>query len=101
AEILKENPNGAHVSSQWTEKFEDGEEKYEIIWVLRRQVEGWRVVGFALQLQPEKPPEFLNFEDPADMLRKKEQAMAAMMEAAAKPARKPPNHTQQPRVMER
>src|SRR5688572_22333007 len=40
AELLQTDPNGAHVSSVWTEKFDDGDETYEIVWALRRQAEG-------------------------------------------------------------
>src|SRR5262245_26369811 len=50
AEILPTDPNGAHVSSVWTEKFDDGEETYEIIWALRRQADGWRLAGMAMEL---------------------------------------------------
>src|SRR3954453_21729179 len=32
AEYLPADPNGAHVSSIWTEKFDDGDETYEIVW---------------------------------------------------------------------
>ena len=81
AEVLADNPSGAHVSSVWTEKFDDGDETYEIVWVLRRQSEGWRVAGMAMQLIPEQQPQFLNFENPEDMLKKKEEAMA-MLQAA-------------------
>ena len=89
AEVLAENPSGAHVSSVWTEKFDDGDEIYEIVWVLRRQSEGWRVAGMAMQLIPEQQPQFLNFENPEDMLRKKEEAMASMQQPAAETAQQP------------
>jgi len=89
AEFVKDDPNGAHVSSVWTEKFDSGEETYEIVWVLRRQAEGWRLAGMALQLLPGRPMDFLNFEDPADMLKKKEEAIAAMQAAAAQTAQQP------------
>jgi len=74
------DPNGAHVSSVWTEKFDDGEETYEIVWALRRQNEGWRVAGMAMQLLPGQAMQFLNFEDPADMLKKKDEAIAAIQQ---------------------
>ena len=45
----------------------------------------------ALQLIPDKPPQFLNFEDPEDMLRKKEEAMASLMGPAAQTAEQPQN----------
>jgi len=89
AEVLADNPSGAHVSSLWTEKFDDGDETYEIVWVLRRQSEGWRVAGMAMQLIPEQQPQFLNFENPEDMLRKKEEAMASMQPPAAETAQQP------------
>ena len=89
AEVLADNPSGAHVSSVWTEKFDDGDETYEIVWVLRRQSEGWRVAGMAMQLIPEQQPQFLNFENPEDMLRKKEEAMASMQPPAAETAQQP------------
>lgn len=91
AQYLPDHPDNAHVSSVWTETFEDGEETYEIIWALRRQPEGWRVAGMAMQLVPDQPPQFLNFEDPEEMLRKREEAMAALEAAAAQTAQQPPS----------
>jgi len=89
AEVLADNPGGAHVSSVWTEKFDDGDETYEIVWVLRRQSEGWRVAGMAMQLIPEQQPQFLNFENPEDMLKKKEEAMAMLQQPIAETAQQP------------
>lgn len=79
AVILPENPNGAHVKSIWTEKSVDGNsEPYEIVWVLRRQPEGWRLAGMAMQLIPGQQAQYLDFENPADMLRKKDEAIATL-----------------------
>jgi len=89
AEVLPDNPNGAHVRSQWTEKYDDGTVEYEIVWVLRKQNEGWRMAGMAMQLVPGQDLQFLNFEDPADMLKKKEEAMAALQAPAAQTAQQP------------
>jgi hypothetical protein len=86
---LPDNPAGAHVSSIWTEKFEDGDETYEIVWVLRHQPEGWRVAGMAMQLIPDQPAQFLNFENPEDMLAKKDEALAAMQQPVAETAQQP------------
>ena len=77
AEILPENPNGSHVTSVWTETYDDGTITYQIVWVLRRETPGWRIAGMALELVPGQPPAFLNFEDPADMERKQLEAIAA------------------------
>ena len=88
ADILADQ-SGAHVKSVWTEKFDDGDETYEIVWLLRRQAEGWRVAGMAMQLIPGQDMQVLNFEDPADMLRKKEEAIATMRQPAAETAQQP------------
>jgi hypothetical protein len=104
AEVLQADPNGAHVSSVWTEKFDDGEETYEIVWALRRQAEGWRLAGMAMQLIPGQAMQFLNFEDPEDMLKKKDEAILAMQQQqlpAAETAQQPPPATQPQRAIER
>jgi hypothetical protein len=101
AEGVSGDPTGAHVSSIWTEKFDDGEEKYEIVWALRRQPEGWRLAGMAMQLIPDQPMQFLNFENPEDMLKKKDDAIAAMQAPAAETAQQPPPATSQPAAIER
>ncbi len=88
AEILQD-ASGAHVRSVWTERFDDGDETYEIVWALRHQQEGWRVAGMAMELLPGQPMQFLNFEDPADMLRKKEEAIAQMQAPAVQTAQQP------------
>jgi len=80
--ILDDNPNGAHVSSVWTETYQDGSITYEIVWVLRKQTDGWRIAGMALELIPGQAPQFLNFEDPEDMMRKHEEALAIQQQAA-------------------
>lgn len=89
AEILPD-PTGAHVRSVWTEKFDDGNETYEIVWALRHQPEGWRLAGMAMELLPGQPMQFLNFEDPQDMLKKKDEAIAALQPPAAETAQQPP-----------
>ncbi len=88
-EYLANNPDGAHVTSVWTESYEDGTVTYDVVWVLRRQIEGWRIAGMAIELIPNQPPAFLNFEDPADMAAKYNEAMAAQMPPAAEMASQP------------
>jgi len=80
--VLADNPNGAHVAVRWTEKYQDGDISYDVTWVLRKQADGWRVAGMAMELIPGGGQEFLNFEDPDDMLRKQNEALAAMNPAA-------------------
>ena len=87
---LKNNPKGAHVSSQWTELLPDGTKaSYEVVWVLRKEAAGWRVAGFAAELTPGTEPQFLNFEDPDDMIRKQQEAVAAA--EASTPMEEGPN----------
>lgn len=91
--FLRDNPKGAHVESTWTETLPDGKtESYEITWVLRREQAGWRVAGFAAQLVPGTQKQFLDFENPQDMIRKQQEAMAASQgsDAAEKSPNSPP-----------
>ena len=82
--FLKNNPKGAHVSSLWTELLPDGTKaSYEVVWVLRKEAVGWRVAGFAAELTPGTEPQFLNFEDPEDMIQKQQEAVAAATEGAS------------------
>jgi len=94
-------PSGAHVTSVWTERYQNEqgemvEANYEIVWVLRREKEGWRLAGMATELVPGQEPQFLNFEDPDDMIRKRDEAIAAMQGPAAQTAQQPQNQTGQP-----
>ena len=67
------NNDGARVASTWTDMDEQGQPKSdEAIWVLRREKEGWRIVGVAAQIFPGEQPLLLNFEDPDDMFRKQQ-----------------------------
>ena len=65
----EEVDGGAYVNCVWTESVGGGvSESFEIIWVLRKQNDGWRIVGMATQVIPSERPTFLNFEEPAEML---------------------------------
>ncbi len=67
--------DGAHVSTDWTDLDTDGHARTDrIIWILRRNAEGWHIAGMATPLFADQAPIVLNFEDPADMLRKQQQA---------------------------
>ena len=62
---------GAYVNSTWLEPDVDGQQqRYEIVWVLRSQANGWRVAGMAARIDPKRELTYLNFEDPQDMLNK-------------------------------
>ena len=65
--------DGARVACTWTDRDEDGQSKTDTaVWVLRRESEGWRVVGVAAQIFADKDPVVLNFEDPEDMFRQQQ-----------------------------
>ncbi len=77
----------AHVASSWTDIDDDGAEHTdEILWVLRREQEGWRIGGMATKLFEDEPPLLLDFEDPVDMRRKQQLAEAEMERRARKAA---------------
>jgi hypothetical protein len=62
---------GAHVASTWTDVAEDGKKHTDtIVWILRRDPEGWRIAGMGTRIFEDQPPLLLNFEDPEDMIRK-------------------------------
>ncbi len=72
-DYVNEAMDGAHVKSLWIDYAPDGEKiATEVIWVLRKQAEGWRIAGMATQVVEGQLPLLFNFEDPEDMLRKKE-----------------------------
>jgi hypothetical protein len=72
-DYINDSMDGAHVKSLWIDYTPDGEKTAtEVIWVLRKQAEGWRIAGMATQVVEGQLPLLFNFEDPEDMLRKKE-----------------------------
>jgi hypothetical protein len=69
----------AHVMSTWTDIEDDGQERTdEILWVLRREEEGWRIGGMATKIFPDQEALLLDFENPEDMQRKQQLAEAEM-----------------------
>jgi acylphosphatase len=55
----------------------------EVIWVLRKQANGWRVAGMATAIEDGQLPILFNFEDPEDMERKREYVERAGQEQPA------------------
>ena len=73
-EYDKDIKDAAYVNSVWTDSAAGPTESpFEVVWVLRRQSDGWRIAGMAAQIEPGEPPVFMNFEEPADVLRLKGQ----------------------------
>jgi hypothetical protein len=65
--------DGAHVAMTWTDTSLDGKATADkAVWVVRKEAEGWRVVGMAVVVVADEDPLVLNFEDPADVKKKLE-----------------------------
>ncbi len=92
-EYVTPEKDGAHVWSRWTDVVDDqGHTRTdELIWVLRKEEEGWRIAGMVTKVYPNQPPLVLNFEDPQDMSRKQQllHQMDAAMQGGTAPAGQP------------
>jgi hypothetical protein len=85
-EMVGEADDLVHVGTTWTDTDKDGFKTTEnVIWVVRLDPEGWRVVGMATRVFEDLPPLLLNFEDPEDMIAKQEM-VAQELEKRAKNA---------------
>jgi len=70
-EMVGEDDDLVHVGTTWTDVEPDGSKTSDnVVWVVRLDPEGWRVVGMAMRIFDDLPPLLLNFEDPEDMLAK-------------------------------
>lgn len=73
----------AHVATTWIDVAPDGSKTSEnVVWVVRLDPEGWRVVGMAMRVFDDMPPLLLNFEDPEDMVAKQEMVVAELEKRA-------------------
>ncbi|MBU6275891.1 MAG: hypothetical protein KGQ61_04595 [Planctomycetes bacterium] len=73
SEMVGDAGDLVHVATTWTDTDEEGfKSSEEVVWVVRLDPEGWRVVGMAMKVFPDMPPLLLNFEDPEDMVAKQE-----------------------------
>ncbi|MGQ9605956.1 MAG: hypothetical protein ACUVTW_07115 [Thermogutta sp.] len=65
--------DGARVMSTWTDLGADGKPRSdEIMWMLRKEPNGWRIAGMAAVIFPGEPPLLLDFENMKETLRKVE-----------------------------
>jgi len=65
--------DGAYVSCTWSDVDDQGNTRSDdIVWGVRHEPEGWRIVGMVLQVLPNEEPLVLNFEDTDDMIRKQQ-----------------------------
>lgn len=95
-EVVGDAGDLVHVATTWQDVDGDGFKTEEnVVWVVRLDPEGWRVVGMAMRVFDDMAPLLLNFEDPEDMLAKQElvaqelqkRAQKQQQEAAARTAR--------------
>jgi hypothetical protein len=90
-EIVSESDDLAHVATVWSDVDEGGRTTTEnVIWAVRLDPEGWRVVGMAMKVFDDLPPLLLNFEDPEDMIAKQEMVAEELSKRAARAASEAP-----------
>jgi hypothetical protein len=71
-DYVTDNMDGAHVMSLWTEPDGQGSSiSTDVIWVLRKQHNGWKISGMATPVEEGQLPLLFNFENPEDMMQKK------------------------------
>lgn len=86
-EMVGEADDLVHVATTWTDVDSDGFKSSEnVVWVVRLDPEGWRVVGMATRVFDDMPPLLLNFEDPEDMIAKQEMVAKELQARASKAA---------------
>jgi hypothetical protein len=71
-DYVTDQMDGAHVKTTWKEPSSDGQmTSTEVVWVLRKQTNGWKISGMATPVVEGELPLLFNFEEPEDMLQKK------------------------------
>lgn len=85
SEVVSEDGDIVHVGTTWTDTDADGFQTSDnVVWVVRLDPEGWRVVGMAMRIFDDLPPLLLNFEDPEDMLAKQEMVAVELQRRSEK-----------------
>jgi len=88
-ELVGDDGDLVHVGTTWTDTDADGFTSTDnVVWVVRLDPEGWRVVGMAMKIFDDMPPLLLNFEDPEDMLSKQELVASELQKRAQQAAAK-------------
>ena len=93
-EMVSDADDLVHVGTTWTDVDTDGFKTTEnVVWVVRLDPEGWRVVGMAMRVFDDMAPLLLNFEDPEDMLTKQEMVAQELQKRAQEAAKAEPART--------
>jgi hypothetical protein len=70
-EYLTPEKNTAHVACKWTDHDGDASFTHDVIWVLRKEEPGWRVVGMITQPFPDQPAVAFNYENVKELMETK------------------------------
>jgi len=94
AEVVSESGDLVHVATTWSDVDSEGFQTSDnVIWVVRLDPEGWRVVGMAMRIFDDLPPLLLDFEDPEDMLAKQAMVAEELTRRATAGDQQPPERT--------
>lgn len=91
-DYVTDQMDGAHVKTTWKEAAANGQmTSTQVVWVLRKQANGWKISGMATPVVEGELPLLFNFEQPEDMLQKKAfvEQQLAQPDTAAEPASGP------------
>jgi hypothetical protein len=81
ASFLDPQQSAVQIPCVWSEPdAAGGNVQFQVVWVLRKQQDGWRVAGFATEIVPGKPPYYFNFEDIAQLKATQQEAENALAE---------------------
>ena len=84
AESVPGEPNAALVHSLWREPVNNGAlQDYQVVWAVEKQSAGWRISGLAIEVDPNQPPQIVDFEDGNQMAKLLNGQQEATAEAAA------------------
>jgi hypothetical protein len=71
-EFLTPEKDTAHVACKWTDRDADGATfSHDVLWVLRKEDEGWRVAGMITRPFPDLPPVAFNYESFPELMEAK------------------------------
>jgi hypothetical protein len=89
---------GARVAATWTDYNENRQlDTKNMLWVVRKDPEGWRIMGLAAEVFPGEAPLLLDFEKPEEMMKKLEwlqEEYRRRAEAGTVQAQKPQNSSE-------
>jgi hypothetical protein len=70
-EYLTAAKNTAHVACTWTDHDGNAAYSHDVIWVMRKEDEGWRVVGMITKPFPDRDPVAFNYENVKELMETK------------------------------